>query len=526
MRKLEQQENKNNRNFADFRRKLKTSPRGGRTPLGEGAHSRWGYRLSNAVRDSFTLQEINDLIRSGDIESLIDLSKFYYRTNGNYRNNINLLATLPKYDTVITPIFDLDKKKDQKKIIASFYKANTFIDDLNVPVTFSHISREFLKCGVYYGILREENGKPTIQDLPARFCRTRFKDYNNLDILEFNVAYFHNIVDDLMREEALRNFPKIVEQVYRKWDKGKAESPWVEIPALMGGVSFSYGDRTPLLIASIPELHKMEEAVEREGRRDENELYKLLIQKMPIDNKGELVFQLDEVADIHASVAEMLGELDTVDVLTTFGDTSLESVQDTTAASQSADRIEKYKTNAYDSLGRSSILFNADGSSALAYSIQKDEALMHSITNIYANWLRFQINQRFATTNCKFDFTILPTTVFNQKEIQGQYFQAAQYGYSKMYAGVAVGIKQINQLSLMAFENDFLKMSEKMIPLQSSYTTSGKDVAEESKNKNKNSEENTVKGNNGRDLNNSGGRPTLDDKEKSEKTQANIKAEG
>ena len=187
---------------------------------------------------------------------------------------------------------------------------------------------------------------------------------------------------------------------------------------------------------------------------------------------------------------------------------------------------KKYKTNAYDALGRSSILFNADGSSALSYSIQKDEALMHSITNIYANWLRFQINQRFATTNCKFDFTILPTTVFNQKEIQGQYFQAAQYGYSKMYAGVAVGIKQINQLSLMAFENDFLKMSEKMIPLQSSYTTSGKDVAEESKNKNKNSEENTVKGNDGRDLNNSGGRPTLDDKEKSEKTQANIKAEG
>ena len=102
--------------------------------MGEGATSRWGYRLSNAVRDSFTLQEINDLIRSGDIESLIDLSKFYYRTNGNYRNNINLLATLPKYDTVITPIFDLDKKKDQKKIIASFYKANTFIDELNVKL--------------------------------------------------------------------------------------------------------------------------------------------------------------------------------------------------------------------------------------------------------------------------------------------------------------------------------------------------------------------------------------------------------
>ena len=52
----------------------------------------------------------------------------------------------------------------------------------------------------------------------------------------------------------------------------------------------------------------------------------------------------------------------------------------------------------------------------------------------------------------------------------------------------------------------------------------GKDVAEESKNKK--TGENTGKTSSGGDLNNSGGRPSLDDKEKSEKTQANIKAEG
>lgn len=515
-------------NFSEFRKRIKNSPsRGsGRIALGEGAHSRWGYRLSNAVRDSFTAQEINDLIRGGDVEALIDLSKFYYRTNGNYRNNINLLATLPKYDYVITPIYDLDKKKDKKKIVGSFYEANSFVDELNIPVTFTHVSRELLKNGTYYGILREENKKPTIQDLPARYCRVRFKDYNNLDILEFNLAYFNTIVDEVSRDEVLKNFPESVEYAYRMWNKGLSQISWVEIPPEIGGVSFTYGDKTPLLIASIPELHKMEEAIDREGRRDENELYKLLIQKMPIDNKGELVFQLDEVADIHASVADMLSELDTVDILTTFGDTTMESIQDSSAASQSADRIEKYKTNAYDALGRSAILFNADGSAALKYSIQKDEALMNSITNIYANWIRFQINKRFATANCRFDFTILPTTVFNQKEIQAQYFQAAQYGYSKMYAGVAVGIKQVNQLSLMDFENDFLKMSEKMIPLQSSYTTSGKEVAEESKNKNEKSGENTGKSSSAQDLSNSGGRPTLDDKDKSEKTQANIKAEG
>ena len=76
----------------------------------------------------------------------------------------------------------------------------------------------------------------------------------------------------------------------------------------------------------------------------------------------------------------------------------------------------------------------------------------------------------------------------------------------------------------MTFENEFLKMHEKMIPLQSSYTTSGTEVASEKKNKT--SAEKEVKSNSGGDLNKEGGRPVLADTKKSEKTEANQKAEG
>jgi hypothetical protein len=80
-------------------------------------------------------------------------------------------------------------------------------------------------------------------------------------------------------------------------------------------------------------LYKLKDAIAREEKRDENELYKLLIQRMPLDGEGHLAFELDEVAEMHAGVAEMLEPVDTVEVLTTFGDTSLENLQDSTAAS-------------------------------------------------------------------------------------------------------------------------------------------------------------------------------------------------
>ena len=417
----------------------------------------------------------------------------------------------------------MEDKGSKAQIMKAFYNSCAFVEKLDCRNLLGHITTVWLIDGIYFGIVREFNDKVVVQDLPCAYCRTRFKDFNNLNILEFNLHFFSDIANEDVRNEALAAFPEVVQEAYRKWQPlEKTGTPWVEIPAKDGGICFCFEeDPSPMLLASIPDLQKLEDATDREGKRDENELYKLLIQRMPIEDR-ELVFQLDEVADIHASVANMLSGIDTVDVLTTFGETSLESLQDTTAASQSADRIDKYRKTVWDSLGRGEILFNASTSSALAYSIKKDEAIMKAYINVFEAWIKILINERFERKDVKFDFQIVPTTRFNQSDMQQAYFRGAQYGYSKMFAGVAMGIKQMEQISLMDFENDFLKMSEKMIPLQSSYTTSGNAVASEEKSNS--GTQNTTKRTEIKDITNTGGRPELPDEQKSEKTQANIAA--
>lgn len=480
------------------------------------------YSSNNAVRGDFTKDEIEEIIRSGDIESIRQLSRYFYRTNNIYRNNIDFLASLPLFDTMITPIY---QEGDIKKSFAvkSFYDACRFVDKLNVPVTFSYITKEWLKNGIFYGLLREDEDSVTIQDLPLEYCRSRFKEYNGLNLLEFNILYFAHIADEKYREIVLKTFPQVIQNAWRKYQQNKNIDTWVIIPAGMGGICFSFpNDVTPPLLASLRELKDLDDAGKREQTRDNNELYKLLIQRMPIDKDGELVFQLDEVADIHSSVAQMLQDMDTVEVLTTFGDASLESLQDSSAASQSSDRLKKYKDSAWDALGRAKLLFNPDGSSALAYMIKKDESLIITYLNVYESWIKFHINERFARRGLTFDFDILPTTVFNRTDLQQSYFRGAQYGYSKMAAGVAMGIKQLDQLSLMNFENEMLEMSTKMVPLQSSYTTSGNVIAAEEKSTS--SGRTTVSATT--DITNNGGRPELPDEQKSEKTQANIEAQG
>ena len=487
--------------------------------------SRWGdHRSSYMVQRDFSLEEIEDIIRSGDLSAIRELSRYFYRTNARYRNNIDFLASLFLYDTLVTPIYETGKGS-KTQIIKAFYNACSFVEALDVKNTLVRVTREWLKTGVYYGILQEKGSKVVLQDLPLEYCRTRVKDFNNLNVLEFNIQYFINTYTDAeMREAVVLNYPEVIQRAWRQWKNKTLKSPWVKVPSSAGGITFCFSeDRTPLLIAAIPDLAKLKDAVGREEKRDENELYKLLIQRMPIDNDGNLVFQLDEVAQIHAGVANMLQDLDTVDVLTTFGDTTLESLQDSSAASQANNRLEKYANNVWDALGTSALLFNAENSSSLAYAIKRIEGIMRTYLNAYDTWIRYLINSRFSRTGLTFDFEILPTTAFNIKDYQGQYLQGAQFGYSKMRAGVAMGVKQRNLISTIDFENEFLDLTEKMIPLQNSYTETGDENSDQ---KNKSSKKNSSTSTQVKDITNKGGRPTLADEDKSEKTQANIDSMG
>ena len=49
----------------------------------------------------------------------------------------------------------------------------------------------------------------------------------------------------------------------------------------------------------------------------------------------------------------------------------------------------------------------------------------------------------------------------------------AQFGYPRMRVAAGLGIKQRTLVSSIDFENEFLNLDEKMVPLMSSYTQTG-----------------------------------------------------
>ena len=495
--------------FTDFAKqieKVATSPRAYST-FGSSTRSRRG------AYENYTVEMIKDIINTGNERELEQVSTHFYRANGIYTHMINYLSNLLLYDTIVIP------KKNQSARIANttirkkFDSALGFIDGINVAVTFTRITKLMLIHGVYYGLVRDF-GKESIilQDLSTRFCRSLYKSDSGVDLLEFDLGYFDSIIDGVARKNALDSFPPEFKKAYLRYKKtSQVVDRWYEVPEHLGVVFYDI-DTVPYLIASLPSCLMYDEAQDDERKRDRQELEKLLIVQMPISNDGEPVFDLDETVSIHRGIAQMLSHADYINVLTTFGETKFEDAQDSTQASR--DKLKQYKRATYDAIGSSATLFNAEGNTSLEYSVNRDTSVMLQFAEKYANWLTYQLNRRYGNGQLSFDVEILPTTVYNREKMANLYMRGAQYGYSKMYAGAALGIKQSNLVGLVEFENDVLNLTEKLIPLQSSHTQSLKKDGEKD-----------VKDTDGGDISEEGaGRPALPQEERDDKTMKNQNA--
>ena len=457
-----------------------------------------------------TSEEIEEILSHANEEELRNLSQSYWDLSGLYKRMLIYMANMLTYDLLIVPKAISDKKPDKNKVLNNLTGACNFLDSLHLEKELSRIMTIMLQDGVYFGFFKDcGNNKYIFQDLNPTYCRTRYKSANDLPVLEFNLNYFITLKSNevLTNVDELALYPPIVIKEFNKWINGvtttskgkryikpgnKLNSQWMIIPDGLG-VVFYYKDTKPLFASVIKAIEDLNEYKGLEKSLDEQDLKKILLQKIPMnEDSGELLFTLDEALEIHRGAVNMLKNNPDIDVLTTFAETSMLNLQDSSQATR--DNLEKMERSVYNEAGMSKNLFASDGTTALEYSQNVDLALAFDIAKVFVPFLNYQVNKKFVDKKFFLEVSILPITHYNREEMFDLYLKGAQYGYSKILAGVASGIKQSNLLNLITLENEFLDLSNIMIPLQSSHTTS-------------------QEGNNGA--------PKKGDKEKSDKTRQN-----
>jgi hypothetical protein len=122
----------------------------------------------------------------------------------------------------------------------------------------------------------------------------------------------------------------------------------------------------------------LDAAQDLDRKKTMQKLLKIIIQKLPLDKNGDLIFDVDEAKDIHNNTVQMLKRAVGVDVMTTFADVDVADLADKNTTT-STDDLEKVERTVYNSLGVSKNLFNSDGNLALTNSILNDEASMRDL---------------------------------------------------------------------------------------------------------------------------------------------------
>ena len=459
-----------------------------------------------------------------DVNSLREVSDYFYRTNGIYFRICNYFAQMYRYDWYIVNE-TYDDKVDSKKVTKEFYKALNFLDNSYIRQTCMEIALGVIKNGVYYGCLIPSSTGILFQELPVNYCRSRYK-IGNTPIVELNMKFFDEKFSDVgYRMRVLKMFPEDIQKGYVLYKnnklppdyQGDTAGAWYALDK-GSAVKFDFGNGDiPLFASAIPALLDLEAAQELDRRKQMQKLLKIIVQKLPLDKNGDLIFDIDEAQDIHRNAVAMLSNAIGVDVLTTFADIESVDISDKSTTTTN-DELEKVERSLYNAFGTAQNLFNSDGNLATTNSILNDEALCRTLLLQFAAFYD-QVAQLMSSNPKKWKFRLymLETTQYNYKELSKMYKEQTSMGYSKMLPQIALGQSQSFILNSCKFENEVLKLHEIMIPPMLSSTMNSDVILGKTGNSEESKSQKAIEG----EEKSSGGRPEKEDNQKSDKTIAN-----
>ena len=437
----------------------------------EGAYKKSDAKSPAKNSRTYTKAEIIRIVDNGSPEEQAKLSEHFFNTNGIYKRIILHYATFLMYSWIVIPHLKNAKDKlTNKKLSQKYYNASNFANNFQIERKCSLWAKEILVKGAYYGIIHDSGDYIALQDLPFEYCRSRFKNMRDVDIVEFNMKFFDTITDSTLRKEILQTYPKVVQKGYYDY-KNRGKNCWIYLPAELG-IYHTFFDEKPFFLDLIPLLDDLEDYKEIDKRRNLLSLKRVIVQQVKTDGMN-LVFEPDEAEEMHNGVLNMLSDNPDTDVITTYNDVSLLNLS---GKDDDKTEIDSVMDLIFKSAGVSKELFSATTEAGIQYSLTNDLSLMMVLGKRFANFFTSLLNDKFGDNKISFNLVILPVSYYTADEYATKTKDLAAFGYSFIAPVVTTGLNQNTLKDLKTLENDLLKLGDALTPLQSTYTQSSKQI--------------------------------------------------
>lgn len=410
-------------------------------------------------------------------EQVITLSNSLYQTNLIYQKIIDYYRNMYYWRYVVTPrrlVIEEDSKKPNKKEYGKIYhEMLETVDGISIETVFPKILLELFKNGQVFLYARGDKTSRTVSTilLPNKYCRTGLKTQHGTIEVDFDFSYFDSLgLNEEEKVALLAVFPKEFVRLYDNYVANKSLrwqtlNPKVSTCIRMNEVGF------PSFLSLFYDIIDYKTYKLNELDKSTNKLERLVTQEIDLDKSG---LELPEVEQLHASMADVICQNKGSTLVTSVGKIAVHQLQEDDSVQNES--LNQAYNNIYNNAGINYNLFNGSIAESLDVSIKRDLSFVWTYVELLVNFYNLALNNLINFKGYQLSLRILPISPFNETEKLSGFHQNAEYGVGLIDLVVASGIKQVDLESTLEME-EYLDLSNRLVPLSSSHTLSSTDVA-------------------------------------------------
>lgn len=435
--------------------------------VGEISASRSGIdfsRLQQALQDPYN-----------NIPFLQQISKILYGTNGVYFRIVEAFANTPMYDLFLSPTIIpsfTGKSNTTDKMNKEYEQIAQLVEKTNYKYNLKWFGRQLLLYGELFLYKVEDNAGSFYKMMPNDICRIS-------GIMENNIYKYSINLSKLSDEELLLTMPIPIQKLYEKYDKGVLDNDEKLVDDFYyleesEAVAFLFNDGEarskglPPFSYLFDKIYRLDEIEDGELESSEADNLKLIVQRVPTNDEGELLMDLDIIGQYHQATKKNLPK--GVAVTTTPLPVEALTLQRQSNATLTA--TQKAYESVYTSAGINSELFNGARSSneSVLNSIKTDEMVVDRLNLIFCNFINYEIKNK--KRNAMWKAEMLRNTYYNKKDIQSSCRDDVMVGIGKLRFLASLGYTPLTALASLYYESE-TQMETLFRPLSSGYNGGG-----------------------------------------------------
>lgn len=393
-----------------------------------------------------------------------------YRSHIYYRI-INFFSQMFCLDCrSIIPKYDLVKENNPDKVLKAYQNTLDAVSAMRLQQEFYPIIFTCFVQDIYYGIYLHDDTGVFHMQLPADYCKLAGKYMTGDYSFYFDVSWLRN------RQELIEYLPEVFEEVWNNYQS--TGDKWQLLPAeLQVCMKFRSEDFeliVPPFTGIFNSIINLSDLEDIQAAGEAASIYKMLwyeletisgsktIDDWKIDPELAIPYynKFEESVPDYIATAIVPGQIHEIN----FDD---DKASDTTKVAKATEQV-------LNTAGGAEVLNGATINNTYAFkmaSIANTEFAISSLLPQIQSWVMRMLGYESAS-DCRVRF--MPISVYTKSDYREQLLSSGQYGLpTKLAINTLNGFNEKDTLCLNYVEEELLGLSEKLRPLNSSYTQSG-----------------------------------------------------